>query len=274
MFCADELPLGQYRDIDTSIHRLDVRVKLILGLILLGGAFGTLTGTLLALLVGLLGLGLGSIPPADAWRWLARLKWFLLFTLLFHALATPGHFIPHLDWRSGGITYEGVFNGFVVSMRLIALLLVSVLLTLTSSPARLVDGLEKLLAPLRRLRLPVQDIAMMIMLSLHFIPMLHREAQAIFRAQVARGLDLQQGGLLARGKQLLPLVVPLIMGAFRRADNLALALQVRRYDSRVPRTSLYCDKLGRSDYLLLLLGAGLVLLAVLLDGALFGSVSF
>ncbi len=265
MFSPEQLSLGQYKEADTRIHRLDARIKLICLLVLVWSAFTCKAGSLLALIVTLAAIRLSRLSFRLIFKWVASLKWFLIFTLVFHTLATPGHFISALSWGNGGITYEGLFNGGLVSLRLIILLMASSLLTLTTSPTRLVSGLERLLSPLAKLGVPVQDIAMMIMLSLHFIPILWQEAERISKAQVARGVNFQQGNLLQRGKQLIPLIIPLVLGAFRRADNLALALEIRHYNSRRPRTSLYPAQLQAADYLALAGMAGLPWLALFLE---------
>lgn len=268
MFTPDRLALGQYKEADTSIHRLDARIKLISLLVLVWSAFSWKSGCILALCVVLFAIKLSRVSYTLILKCLVTLKWFLIFTCIFHILATPGHFIPSLSWGDRGITYEGVFNGGLIILRLVVLIMASGLLTITTSPTRLVNGIEKLLSPLAKAGVPVQDISVMITLSLQFIPILWQEAERIFKAQVARGVDIYKGNILQRGKQLVPLIIPLVMGAFRRADNLALAMEIRHYNSHTPRTSLYPVQIQATDYVALTGMLILPWLALLLDSLL------
>ncbi|MBI5787769.1 MAG: energy-coupling factor transporter transmembrane protein EcfT [Candidatus Schekmanbacteria bacterium] len=264
MFSPQQPIFGQYRDGDHGLYLLDARIKLICLLILVGIAFYRETAVFLILPLLAAAIGASRLPYRLIARWLLKLKWFLIFTFFFHLLFTPGYFIPYLVWHERGITYEGLHNGAYISLRLLIFLAASSLLTLTTSPGRLVDGLGKLLSPLKRFNFPVQDLALMIMFSLHFLPLLWQEADRLRKAQIARGISFSQGGLVQRIKSLSALTVPLIFSAFRRADNLALSMEIRRYRSDVSRTSLYPGKLQFMDYLSLMTVLGIAFLAYIL----------
>ncbi len=267
MFFPENSAMGQYKEIDTVVHKLDARIKLVSLLVLVGCAFAWQAGSILALLITLWAIKLSRVSYRIIAKWILILKWFLIFTFGFHLFATPGHYIVNAGrW---GVTYEGLYNGSLISLRLILLLMASSLLTLTTSPSRLVDGLEKLLFPFSKIGVPVQDISMMIMLSLHFIPILWQEADRILKAQIARGINFYKGNILQRGRQLIPMAIPLIMGSFRRADNLALAMEIRHYHSERPRTSLYPNTLKLADYLTLAGAVCLPWLARILEHSLF-----
>jgi energy-coupling factor transport system permease protein len=170
----------------------------------------------------------------------------LLFTVGLDFFLTPGTVI----WRLGPlkVTIEGIKQGIFMSLRLIFLVLVTSLLTLTTSPINLTDGLEKLLGPGKKIGLPAHELAMMMSIALRFIPTLLEETEKIMKAQIARGADFESGNLWQRAKSMVPLLVPLFVSAFRRADELALAMEARCYRGSIGRTKMKQLKMTGRDY--------------------------
>ena len=184
-----------------------------------------------------LGMQLRSIRP---------ILWIVLFTFGVHLFMTPGTEV----FRVGplGMTWEGIARGSYISLRLVLLILLSTLLTLTTSPLRLTDGLEALLSPLRRFRVPVHELSMMMTIALRFVPTLLEELDRIMKAQKARGADFERGNIMQRLRAVVPVLVPLFLSAFRRADELALAMEARCYRGGEGRTQMKELQMGQLDY--------------------------
>jgi len=252
------LIIGQYLPGDSPVHLLDPRIKILSLVILLTGIFlvknplGYLVLTFFALIIILSARISGKL----FWQSLKPILWLLLFTMVFHLFLTEGKEIAKLG--SLIVTEEGLKRGITMSWRLILLVIFSSLLTLTTSPLALTDGLESLLGSGKKIGLPVHELAMMISLALRFIPTLLSEAEKIMKAQTARGMDFSQGSFMKRIYALLPLLVPLFIGAFRRADELATAMEARCYRGGVGRTRMKELRANFWDYLAL----SLVLLMV------------
>ena len=230
------ITIGQYIPGSSIIHRLDPRTKilstmfLIISLFLVDSFWG----------YGLIGLGIilviraSEIPWKFVLRGLKPLFVILLLTVSLHLFMTEGEPIFQIWFLK--VTREGVIRGLMMGFRLILLVVGTSLLTLTTSPINLTDGIESLLKPGKKIGIPAHELAMMMTIALRFIPTLLEETEKIMKAQMARGADFQSGGIIQRAKSLIPLLVPLFVNAFRRADDLAVAMEARGYRGGEGRT--------------------------------------
>ncbi len=257
-FLAD-ITLGQYIPTGSVIHRLDPRAKLLSFLLLIISVMliKEIWGYLLFLFIFALIVRLSKLPPFYLLRNLRSFIWLFLITLFLHLFFSQGTIIPLFPLNSLGATYEGLEKGGFFCLRVGTLILLAALLTLTTSPMELTDGIEALLRPLKKLGFPSQELAMMMMISLRFVPLLVEETETLKKAQLARGADFG-GNILQRVKSLIPLIVPLFLSTFRRADELALAMEARCYQGGKGRTSYSQLKLKGGD--LLALSLSMVLL--------------
>ena len=235
-----DITLGQYYPGNSYLHRLDPRSKLITSLIFMTNLlFGfNVKVLLLNTLVCLGGIILSGVPIGIVAKNLRPFVWLFVITFLLHAFSTPGEalfIIPGVDWN---VTLQGISNGAAYVMRLTFLIVLAALFTLTTTPVDLTQGLSLLLRPLKRLKVPVHEFALMMTLTLRFVPILLREAQRVKNAQLSRGVSLE-GTLLARVRNLLPMLVPLFISAIRRAEDLAMAMEARSYVSDGKRTSFH-----------------------------------
>ncbi|MDR2035401.1 MAG: energy-coupling factor transporter transmembrane protein EcfT [Coriobacteriales bacterium] len=230
---AIPLPFGNYLARDTPIHRIDARIKLLLLAVYVFAIFAcsTWAGLLALLLVLIVLFAVAHIPPRRALRGLKPILFILLFTFIANAFTFStinlSETIPLLG--SFGIRPSGVVKGLYFALRISMLVLVTALLTYTTSVVSLTDATTKLLSPLRALRVPVEDIAMVFTIALRFIPLTVSEAEKLVVAQSARGARFNQGGPLARIKAWIPVMIPLFVNLFRRADHLAQAMESRCY---------------------------------------------
>jgi energy-coupling factor transport system permease protein len=254
---------GQYVPVDSSVHRLDPRTK-ILGTLLLAVAafvvrgFGSLaTVTVVIALIVLA----SRIPPGYVLRGLRPVVWLLAFTVVLQVLfgQEGGHPIFHRGPIT--ITRENLMLGLFYGARLALVIVATSLMTFTTSPVELTDGLERLLRPFRRLGVPAHELALMMTIAIRFVPTLTEETDKIMKAQMARGADFARGNIVQRGRALIPLLVPLFVGAFRRAESLALAMEARGYRGGDGRTRMTELMLRPRDYAAF---GVLVLVAVLL----------
>jgi energy-coupling factor transport system permease protein len=235
---AIEISFGQYLPLNSPIHRLDPRIKLLATLISIIFVFIIKDFTGYALLACFLItlLVLSKVPPLYIFRGLKPLIFFILLTFALHLFTTQGTVI--FQWWVLKGTAEGLRNGLLMVARFMLLISFSTLLTLTCSPLELTDALESLLSPLKRIGFPSHEIAMMMSIALRFIPVLVEETNRIIKAQVARGADIESGGIVNRAKNLIPILVPLFINTFKRADDLALAMEVRCYRGGEGRTKM------------------------------------
>ena len=256
------ITLGQYYPVDSPVHRLDPRTKIVLTILMIVIVFITqnLLGYVFILLFTLLISRLSRVPVKTMMKGLKPLRFILILTFLLNLLFTPGNEIFHVAFIH--ITQEGVVQAVRFSLRLIFLVLCTSLMTLTTSPIALSDGLEMLLNPLKVIHFPAHELAMMMSIALRFIPTLLEETDKIMMAQKARGADFESGNLLKRAKAMIPLLVPLFVSAFRRAGDLAMAMESRCYHGGENRTRLRVLKITRSDLLAALVA--LCLLAVII----------
>jgi energy-coupling factor transport system permease protein len=239
------------------IYRLDPRIKLLAVLGLMLALFLSERGVLLVFCLNIVVIRLAQLPYKRVLRSIYTLKWLFIFTLVFHLFFTPGRYL----FAGWGITYEGLINGMLICVRLMLLVVISTLLMLTTSPIKLTHGLESLLYPLHYLRVPVAELAMMIMLSLQFIPILLEEARLLFRAQLARGIEFAHTNIIHKSQNMLALLIPLILGAQRKAENVALSMQMRGYRGQHPRSRLHPLKFQLRDYLACVVVLGIIVTA-------------
>lgn len=259
---TNAIVLGQFVPGDSPVHRLDPRTKILamiayIVLVFLVRAMPVFAVPLLFVLGALL---VSGVPARYALSSLRPMRWLIAFMFLINLFFTQGERVL-FSWWIVRVTAEGLRQAVFISLRLILLVAGTSLLTLTTSPIALTDGLERLLKPLKRIRFPAHELAMMMTIALRFIPTLLEETERIRKAQMARGADFETGGLLARARAMVPLLVPLFVSAFRRADELAMAMESRCYHGGEGRTRMHELHYARRDLLAALLIA-LLLAAV------------
>ncbi|MBE5866592.1 MAG: energy-coupling factor transporter transmembrane protein EcfT [Lachnospiraceae bacterium] len=244
-----EITLGQYYQTESVIHRLDPRVKLggtimyILALFLFKNFVGYLVA---ALFLGIV-IKLSNVPFRFMIKGMRGILFLLLITVGFNLFLTPGTAVVSV-WKLK-ITWEGIWLAATMAVRLSLLIIGSSVMTLTTTPNNLTDGIEKLLKPLKVIKVPVHELAMMMSIALRFIPILLEETDKIMKAQIARGADFESGNLFKRAKAMVPLLVPLFISAFRRANDLAMAMEARCYRGGEGRTKMKPLLYKRRDYL-------------------------
>ena len=260
----ENITLGQYYPTKSLVHALDPRNKIILLILYIVAVFlvPNLSGFLLIVLYLAMACSLSKVPFRLLLKGLKPLRLILIFTFVLNLFFTGGE-TALLDLGFAKITSEGLMNATRYSLRLIFLVLGSSLLTLTTAPVTLTDGLERLLSPLKVVHFPAHEMAMMMTIALRFIPTLLEEADKIMKAQSARGADFESGRLFQRAKAMVPLLVPLFVSAFRRAGDLAMAMEARCYHGGEGRTRLHVLKMTRNDWIALLITAALIALVVL-----------
>lgn len=244
-----DITIGQYYPADSLLHRLDPRTKFLGTLVFIVSVFvfHTFPGYAVAT-VFLLGMILLSrVPFKFIFKGLKAIFILLLFTVFFNIILTPGEVL----WKWGilKITKEGLILAGRMAIRLIYLVIGSSIMTLTTTPNQLTDGMERLLRPLNKLHVPVHEIAMMMSIALRFIPILLEETDKIMKAQIARGADFESGNLIQKAKNMVPLLVPLFISAFRRANDLAMAMEARCYHGGDDRTQMKPLVYASRDYI-------------------------
>ena len=233
-----EMTLGQYYQTESRLHRLDPRVKLMGTLIFIISLFimPKVASYVIATVFLICLIKLSRVPFGYMIRGMKTIALIMMITVVFNLFLTPGE--PLIRFLSLTITREGLRNALFTAVRLTYLILGSTLKTLTTTPNDLTDGLEKGLGFMKLFKLPVHEIAMMMSIALRFIPILLEETDKIMKAQQARGADFESGGLIKRSRALVPLLVPLFVSAFRRANDLALAMEARCYHGGEGRTKM------------------------------------
>lgn len=259
-----DITLGQYYQTESIIHKLDPRVKLVGTILYIISLFlfHNFTGYLAAVLFLGVVIRLSRVPFRYMVKGMKAIVFILLLTVVFNLFLTPGE--PLAEFWKLTITKEGLRISVFMAIRLTFLIIGSSLMTLTTTPNNLTDGMEKLLGPLKKVRVPVHEIAMMMSIALRFIPILMEETDKIMKAQIARGADFESGNLIKKAKAMVPLLVPLFISAFRRANDLAMAMEARCYQGGEGRTKMKPLQYKRRDYLAygVLAGYILILLAV------------
>jgi len=261
-----DITLGQYFPGRTIVHRLDPRTKLALIVVYITALFmaSEVVGYALMFCVLVTCLFLSRIKPKAVLRGLRPVLVLILFTVILNIFFIKGE-TTVFEFHGITISREGLFAAFFMGLRITMLIVGSFLLTYTTSPIALTDGLEKIMGPLKKIKLPIHELAMMMSIALRFIPTLIEETDKIMSAQKARGANFETGGLIKRAKAILPIIIPLFVSAFRRADELAVAMESRCYHGGIGRTRMRTLKTAGRDYAALLCGA-IVLTAVILLG--------
>lgn len=242
-----DITLGQYFPGNSLIHKLDPRSKIIFVLLYIIYVFtiqNIFSYIFVALFILMCSL-ISKVPFKLMIKGLKPILFFIVLTAVFNLFLTPGKILFKLGFVT--VTYEGVRMAALLVLRLFFLILGTSLLTLTTSPIALADGLEHLISPLKRIGVPAHEIAMMMTIALRFIPTLLEETDKIIKAQTARGADFESGNLIRRAKAMIPILIPLFISAFRRADELALAMECRCYHGGEGRTKLKSLKYERID---------------------------
>lgn len=233
-----DITVGQYLPMESIIHQMDPRFKIIVSLVFIGSLFAVNTlmgyGVVIAFLT--LMISASKVPFKYIVRGLKPILFIILFAFGLNIFFTPGKELFHYGFVT--ITEEGLRQAFFMGMRLILLIIGTSMLTLTTSPIELTDGIEACLSPFKRFGVPAHELAMMMTIALRFIPTLLNETDKIMKAQMARGADFESGNIASRAKSLIPLLVPLFISAFRRADELAMAMEARCYRGGVGRTRM------------------------------------
>ncbi len=257
------ITLGQYYPVDSWVHRLDPRTKILLTIALIVAVFLVKTMVGYAIVLGFVYLlsRLSNIPFRMLMKGVKPLRFILILTFLLNLFFNTGTTML-IEWGFLRISYEGLAQAVHYSLRLVFLVLGTSLMTLTTSPIALSDGIEMLLSPLKKLHFPAHELAMMMSIALRFIPTLMEEADKIMKAQMARGANFESGNLLARAKAMVPLLVPLFVSAFRRAGDLAMAMESRCYHGGENRTRLRVLKITKNDWIAAAGMAGLILLII------------
>ena len=243
-----DITLGQYYPADSVLHRLDPRTKFIgtIAFIVSVFLFYSFAGYGIAtvFLAGV--IFLSRIPPKYIFKGLKAILMLLLITVVFNLFLTPGEVI----WSLGPfhISKEGISLSLRMGIRLIYLVVGSSIMTLSTTPNQLTNAMEALLRPLNRIHVPVHEISMMMSIALRFIPILMEETDKIMKAQIARGADFESGGVIQRVKNMIPLLVPLFISAFRRANDLAMAMEARCYHGGEHRTQMKPLRYEKRDY--------------------------
>ena len=264
-----DITLGQYFPGNSVIHRLDPRTKLLMLIVFIVALFVAVGwigyGVVLAFLAT--SIAISKIPLKSIVRGMKPMVVILIFTAALNLFMTQGETVLVNVWVIT-ITLEGVVRAAQMLIRILMLVTGTFLLTYTTSPIALTDGLESLLSPLKVLRLPVHELAMMMCIALRFIPTLIEETDKIMSAQKARGADFESGSLMQRVKALIPILIPLFISAFRRADELATAMECRCYHGGEGRTKMKLLRYKRADFGAF--GVGILLLAGTIILASFG----
>ena len=258
------ITMGQYYPVDSWVHRLDPRTKILLTVAMIVAVFVVQTLVGYGLILGFMYLvsQLSKIPFKMLIKGIKPLKLILILTFILNLFFNTGTTML-VEWGFIKISYEGLSTAVHYSLRLVFLVLGTSLMTLTTSPIALSDGIEMLLSPLKKIHFPAHELAMMMSIALRFIPTLMEEADKIMKAQMARGADFESGNLLARAKAMVPLLVPLFVSAFRRAGDLAMAMESRCYHGGENRTRLRVLKITKNDWLAAAGVAALIVLIVL-----------
>ncbi|HDQ45246.1 MAG TPA: energy-coupling factor transporter transmembrane protein EcfT [bacterium] len=248
MITGKTLILGRYAPRDSRVHSLDPRTKMIALCFLMGLTFLIRRADLLILYTVpvLLIYPLSGLSARLAFGSIRPFMWLLLFTVFLHGFLTEGRILFSLPLVRAGFTLEGLMNGLFYGFRIILLIVTANLLTLTTSPMALTDGIEKLLKPFQRFGIPAHELAMMMSISMRFIPILLEESERIQRAQMSRGARFD-GGLIRKLKAMIPILIPLFVSTFRKANDLALAMDARCYRGGESRTHFQILRFGRAD---------------------------
>ena len=233
-----DITLGQYYQTDSVLHRLDPRVKLIGTFAFIVGLFlaGNVAGYAVAAIFLVSMIKLSHVPVKFMLKGMKAIASLIVITVVFNTFMTPGEVLIQV-WKLK-VTKEGLIMAAKLAVRLSFLIVGSSIMTLTTTPNQLTDAIENVMGPLKRLHVPVHEVAMMMSIALRFIPILMEETDKIMKAQEARGASFDSGNLIDKTKALIPLLVPLFISAFRRANDLAMAMEARCYRGGDSRTKM------------------------------------
>ena len=256
-----DITLGQYFPGNSVVHRLDPRTKLIAVVLYIVSLFLANFFVSYAIMLALLitSIKLSKVPAKAIVGGMKPIVFLAVFTAILNLFYTPGETVLFSVWVLT-ITLEGVFSAFFMVVRILMLIAGTFLLTYTTSPILLTDGLEALMNPLKKIKVPVHELSMMMSIALRFIPTLIEETDKIMSAQRARGADFENGNLIQRAKAMIPLLVPLFISSFRRADELAVAMECRCYHGGEGRTRLRQLKYQSNDRMTIILFVGVTIL--------------
>ncbi|MBQ7779323.1 MAG: energy-coupling factor transporter transmembrane protein EcfT [Clostridia bacterium] len=261
-----DITLGQFFPGKSFLHKIDPRTKIISALLYIVAVFlcDSIMSFIILLVATLILIAMSGVPIKIIVKGLKPLIFILAFTTIYNVFFYKGDTPPLVHWKFITIYAEGLVFAVIMALRIICLLAgSSVLMTYTTSPIMLTDGIERLLSPLNKIKAPVHEFAMMMSIALRFIPTLVEETDKIMSAQKARGADFNSGGLIKRARALIPVLVPLFISAFRRASDLAVAMECRCYRGGSGRTRMTKTRFGARDAFLfiaiLLLGTAIVL---------------
>ena len=257
-----DITIGQYYPTGSSIHKLDPRTKILVTFALIIGLFiiNTFIPYLYVVAFIAAAVYISKIPFKYIIKGLKPLKVIIIITFVINIFMTQG--TPIFVMGPLKVTAEGVYQAFFMAIRLMLLVMGTSLLTLTTSPISLTDGIENLLNPFKKIGVPAHELAMMMTIALRFIPTLSEETDKIMKAQMARGADFESGNIISRAKSLVPLLVPLFISAFRRADELAMAMEARCYRGGDNRTRMKELKMTGKDTIAL--GTTALLIGILI----------
>ena len=244
-----DITLGQYYPANSILHKMDPRAKLVGTMVFIISVFvfHTFPGYAVATLFLAGMIIISKVPPKFMFKGLKAIVMLLMITVIFNILLTPGKVL--WQWGILHVTEEGLKLAGRMAIRLTYLVIGSSIMTLTTTPNQLTDGLERLLRPLNKLHVPIHEIAMMMSIALRFIPILLEETDKIMKAQIARGADFENGNLIQKAKNMIPLLVPLFISAFRRANDLAMAMEARCYHGGDNRTQMKPLKYKKRDHI-------------------------
>lgn len=246
-----DITIGQYIPGNSFIHKLDPRVKILISIIYIVDLFivNNFRGYIFIVIFTFLCIAVSKVKFSYIYKGLKPILILALITAVLNVFMTTGVNPPLFKWKFITVYREGIVLAVFMVLRLVFLIIGTSLLTLTTSPIELTDGIEKLLNPMRKIGLPAHELAMMMTIALRFIPTLMDETDKIMKAQMARGADFESGNLVNRAKSLIPILVPLFISSFRRADELAMAMEARCYRGGEGRTRMKQLKITNKDFI-------------------------
>ena len=261
-----DITMGQFFPGNSLVHRLDPRTKLIMVVLYIAALFTAKSYVSYLVMAAFLiiSVRISTIKFKMLFKGLKPLIIVIAFTAILNLFFTTGEHVIFEFWRIR-LTWEGVKTAAFMLIRLVMLIMGTFLLTYTTSPISLTDGLERLLNPLKKVKVPVHELAMMMSIAMRFIPTLVEETDKIMSAQKARGADFETGSIFERAKALLPVMVPLFISAFRRADELAVAMESRCYHGGEGRTRMNVLHMQRRDWITLVVGVLVLALVIVLN---------
>ncbi|AGY76135.1 MULTISPECIES: energy-coupling factor transporter transmembrane component T family protein [Clostridium] len=245
-----DITIGQYVPGNSFVHKLDPRVKILISLIYIVDLFivNSFKGYIFIVLFTIISILISKIQFSYIYKGLKPIFILVIITAVLNIFMTTGVNPPLFKWKFLVVYKEGLVMAAFMAVRLVFLIIGTSLLTLTTSPIELTDAIEKLLNPMKKIGVPAHELAMMMTIALRFIPTLMDETDKIMKAQMARGADFQSGNIIQRAKNLIPILVPLFISSFRRADELAMAMEARCYTGGEGRTRMKQLKLTNKDF--------------------------